>query len=199
MPIRLAKIALAAGVGLYLALVVFNNLTDYGSNYQFVHHVLAMDTTFPGNAGMWRAIDAPWIYHAFFASIILWEAIACGCTFAGAWRLWTLRASSAAAFNLGKRIAIAGLAINTANLPGTACLREIATTTTSTASSRDLRRSTGACQFFGGGRLVDCRYMRGRSNSASAKFLPPATSAILASRIGRPAPLPCDRARAVGW
>jgi len=112
MPIRLAKIALVAGVGLYLALVVFNNLTDYGSNYQFVHHVLAMDTTFPGNAGMWRAIDAAWIYHAFFASIILWEAIACACTFAGAWRLWTLRGSSAAAFNRGKRIAIAGLAIN---------------------------------------------------------------------------------------
>ena len=53
MPItRLAKVLLAAAVGFYLALVVFNNLTDYGSNYVFIQHVLAMDTTFPGNAGM---------------------------------------------------------------------------------------------------------------------------------------------------
>jgi predicted small integral membrane protein len=112
MPIRLAKIALVAAVGLYLALVVFNNLTDYGSNYQFVHHVLAMDTTFPGNAGMWRAIDATWVYHAFFASIILWEAIACALTWLGAWQLWRLRGSGAATFNRGKRVAIAGLALN---------------------------------------------------------------------------------------
>ena len=41
--VRLAKIALPAAVALYLAIVVFNNLTDYGSNYAFVERVLAMD------------------------------------------------------------------------------------------------------------------------------------------------------------
>ena len=40
---RVAKLLLLAGVGLYYALVVFNNLTDFDSNYQFVRHVLSMD------------------------------------------------------------------------------------------------------------------------------------------------------------
>jgi predicted small integral membrane protein len=112
MQIRLAKIALIAAVGLYLALVVFNNVTDYGSNFQFVRHVLSMDTTFPGNGGMWRAMTSPWIHHAFYVSIILWETIACGLTFAGAWQLWRRRGDSAAVFNRGKRVAIAGLSLN---------------------------------------------------------------------------------------
>lgn len=30
------------------------NLRDYDSNYQFVKHVLSMDTTIEGNALMWR-------------------------------------------------------------------------------------------------------------------------------------------------
>jgi predicted small integral membrane protein len=112
MPARLARIALVAGVGLYLALVVFNNLTDYGSNHAFVQHVLAMDTTFPGNAGMWRAIRAPWAVHAFYVSIILWEALACALIAAGAWRMWRARTAPASAFARAKQLAIAGLALN---------------------------------------------------------------------------------------
>ena len=112
MSTRLAKIGLLAAVSLYLALVVFNNLDDYNSNYQFVHHVLAMDTTFPGNAGMWRAINSVPVHHAFLWTIILWEVIAFGFTSVGAWRLWKVRWGSAAVFNRCKGVAIAGLAIN---------------------------------------------------------------------------------------
>jgi predicted small integral membrane protein len=71
--IRLSKIALLGAIALYFTLVVFNNLTDYSSNYQFVHHVLAMDSTFPGNEGMWRAINSPTIHTLFYLSIIAWE------------------------------------------------------------------------------------------------------------------------------
>jgi predicted small integral membrane protein len=70
---RMAKIALVAGAALLHALIVFGNLADPGSNYQFVRHVLTMDTTFPGNHSMWRAIDAPWVHIAFYAGIIAWE------------------------------------------------------------------------------------------------------------------------------
>ena len=112
MLIRYAKIDLVSAVALYLALVVFNNLTDYGSNFQFVRHVLSMDTTLPANAAMWRAMHAPWVHHAFYASIILWEAVACGLLVAGAWQMWRVRGRSAAAFHAGKRTAIAGLALN---------------------------------------------------------------------------------------
>ena len=57
--LRAAKIALVFAVSIYYSFVVFNNLTDYDSNHQFVRHTLMMDTTFPGNHGMWRAIDSP--------------------------------------------------------------------------------------------------------------------------------------------
>jgi len=43
---RTAKLLLLVGIGLFYSLVVFNNVTDFDSNYEFVHHVLAMDSTF---------------------------------------------------------------------------------------------------------------------------------------------------------
>jgi predicted small integral membrane protein len=62
-------------VAFFYTLVVFNNTTDYNSNYQFVRHVLQMDSTFPGNGGMWRAINQPIIHTLFYLSIIFWEII----------------------------------------------------------------------------------------------------------------------------
>ena len=59
MNLRLCKIAVTALSCVFLLVVVFNNLTDPNSNYQFVRHVLSMDTTFPGGAGMYRAVRAP--------------------------------------------------------------------------------------------------------------------------------------------
>jgi predicted small integral membrane protein len=84
MLVRLSKIILSAAIGLYLLIVALNNVTDYKSNYEFVRHVLAMDTTFPGNALMWRAIQSEPIYHLGYASIILWEAAASVIIFLGA-------------------------------------------------------------------------------------------------------------------
>jgi predicted small integral membrane protein len=72
---RSAKTLLVAGIALFYTLVVFNNLTDFDSNYQFVHHVLSMDSTFPGNRGMWRAIPSPAVHLAFYLSIIAWEIV----------------------------------------------------------------------------------------------------------------------------
>jgi hypothetical protein len=109
---RLSKIALAAAVGLLMAIIVLNNLTDYKSNYDFVFHVLSMDTTFPGNALMWRSIHSVPVYHAFYASLIIWEAAAAVLLFVGAWKLWQMRGASAEAFNQAKNLVIGGLALN---------------------------------------------------------------------------------------
>jgi len=109
---RLSKIALVASLGLFLLIVVFNNVTDYKSNYDFVEGVLSMGTTFPGNAAMWRAIHSEPVYHAFYVSIILWEAAACGLLFAGAWKLWGARGAGAAAFDRAKNLAVAGVVLN---------------------------------------------------------------------------------------
>jgi predicted small integral membrane protein len=58
MILRLSKISLLVAVALYYLVMVFNNLTDYNSNYQFVHHML-LDSTFPGNHGLLRALPQP--------------------------------------------------------------------------------------------------------------------------------------------
>ena len=51
---RYAKIVMSLALAAFCLLVAFDNLTDYGTNYLFVQHVLSMDTTFPGNALMYR-------------------------------------------------------------------------------------------------------------------------------------------------
>jgi predicted small integral membrane protein len=73
MTLRTIRVILVFGVAIFYSLVVFNNVTDYGSNYEFVRHVLMMDSTFPGNRGMWRAINAPLLHAAFYFSIIAWK------------------------------------------------------------------------------------------------------------------------------
>ena len=75
MTLRVCKVLLVFSVAIFYTLVVLNNTTDYNSNYQFVRHVLMMDSTFPGNHGMWRAINSPAIHTAFYISIIAWEAL----------------------------------------------------------------------------------------------------------------------------
>ena len=67
---RILKILVTSGVALFFTLVAIGNLTDYGSNFAFVQHVLAMDTTFRSPALMWRAIDVSWAHHLAYGLII---------------------------------------------------------------------------------------------------------------------------------
>jgi len=108
---RAAKLALIFAIALYYALVVFNNLADYGSNYQFVRHVLRMDTTFSGNHGLWRALERPVWHTLFYLWIIGWETVTsllCGW---GGWRLAKAFGKTPAEFHRAKRWAIAGLTL----------------------------------------------------------------------------------------
>lgn len=98
-----------AAIALWVSLVAFGNLTDYGSNWQFVRHVLAMDTIFPGAGIRYRAIHSPLLQHAAYALIIAVEALAGALCWIGAWRMWRARRADAAAFHRAKRIAVAGL------------------------------------------------------------------------------------------
>ena len=111
MMLRWAKILLVFAVAFYCSLLVFNNTTDYESNHQFVRHVLMMDSTFPGNRGMWRAINSPAIHTMFYLSIILWEAATAILCWWGGIRLFGVIKQSAQAFNRAKSIAIGGLTL----------------------------------------------------------------------------------------
>ncbi|CAM5559657.1 Putative small integral membrane protein OS=Streptomyces griseomycini OX=66895 GN=FHS37_004281 PE=4 SV=1 [Streptomyces griseomycini] len=54
----LAATLLTASVALYITLVAFGNITDFGTNREFVRHVLAMDMMFKDDDLMWRAKPA---------------------------------------------------------------------------------------------------------------------------------------------
>ena len=60
---------------LYVSLVAFGNITDYNSNFFLVSHVLTMDTTFPENQAMWRAIESSVLHHVAYGLIIGTEII----------------------------------------------------------------------------------------------------------------------------
>jgi predicted small integral membrane protein len=72
--IRLVKTAMVASVALFALLVAYNNVADYGSNYEFVRHTLSMDTTFPDNALKGRAITSPTLWTFGYWAIIAAEA-----------------------------------------------------------------------------------------------------------------------------
>jgi predicted small integral membrane protein len=109
---RAAKLSLLAGTALFYTLVVFNNLTDFDSNYQFVRHVLSMDTTFPGNHGMWRALLSPAFHVAFYLGIIAWEIATTVLLWWGIVRLLRALRLPAAAFNAAKRLALMALTLS---------------------------------------------------------------------------------------
>jgi predicted small integral membrane protein len=110
--LRFAKTALVFAVAVFYAFVVFNNLTDYNSNYQFIRHVLMMDSTFPGNQGMWRAINSPTTHTVFYISIIVWESVTLLLCWAGAIRLARGLKATSAAFHQAKRTAILALTLS---------------------------------------------------------------------------------------
>mgnify|MGYP006281758479 CR=1 FL=1 len=108
MLVRLGKAAMVLGLALFAFLVTFNNLTDYDSNFQFVRHVLSMDTTFEGNAAMWRAITNETVWTLGYWGIIFGEGLTCLVLLLGGLRLIAARNASAAEFQSAKSLVFVG-------------------------------------------------------------------------------------------
>ncbi|WP_030612254.1 DUF2165 domain-containing protein [Streptomyces sclerotialus] len=90
----LAAGILTGTVALYMALVAFGNITDFGTNQAFVQHVLAMDTTFKDPDLMWRAITSRPLQDAAYIAIIVWETAAAA-VLVVATVLWAMRREQA--------------------------------------------------------------------------------------------------------
>ncbi len=88
---RYTKIVMSLVLALFCLLVAFDNITDYGTNYLFVQHVMSMDTTFPGNALMYRSITNPVLWQIAYAMIIAAEGITGLLFLVGAIRLYQAR------------------------------------------------------------------------------------------------------------
>jgi predicted small integral membrane protein len=62
-------------VAAFAIIVTYDNIVDYDSNYEFVRHVMSMDTTFPGNELMHRAIVEKSILSVAYGLIIATEGL----------------------------------------------------------------------------------------------------------------------------
>jgi predicted small integral membrane protein len=111
MIVRIAKVLLVMSMALLASLVSFGNLTDYGSNLAFVHHVFLMDTLFPGSTIRYRAISSPVLQNAGYIVIIALETATAVCCWIGALRMWRARHVADRAFARSKSWAIAGLMV----------------------------------------------------------------------------------------
>jgi predicted small integral membrane protein len=96
MALRVSRAVLVFAIALFYTILVLNNITDYGSNYEYVRHVLMMDSTFPANHLMWRALNSPRIHTVFYIGIIAWESVTMLlCWWAGVRLLKSYRAGKA--------------------------------------------------------------------------------------------------------
>ncbi len=101
--------------GLYILLVAIGNITDFGTNLEFVRRVLAMDTTNFGAAPgtdldrdvMWRAITSGGVQTAAYVAIIIWETLA-ALVLVYATVLW-IGARTSRLFDAPRRMATIGL------------------------------------------------------------------------------------------
>lgn len=107
--VRACKIALVAAVALFFTSVAFGNITDYDSNWQFVQHVLSMDTTFPNSKLHWRAITDSTLQHAAYWLIIGTQAAAAVLLWLGT--SYLLACIGTAGFARARALAVAGLTV----------------------------------------------------------------------------------------
>jgi predicted small integral membrane protein len=112
MTTKASKLLLLTGIAALYTIVVFNNLTDFSSNYQIVRHVLMMDTTFPNNHGMWRAFNAPVIQLTFYLCIIAWEIVTMTLLWWGVIGLVHTLRLPIAAFENAKRVPLIALTLS---------------------------------------------------------------------------------------
>jgi predicted small integral membrane protein len=68
-----------------------------------------MDSTFPGNRGMWRALHAPGLHFTFYLGIIAWQLLNAVLCWMGAIALFRARNSLSDGFTRAKRIGILAL------------------------------------------------------------------------------------------
>jgi len=106
---RLFKILFGASIGLYMAIVCFNNITDYDSNFQFVRMVSNMSDVFSKEKTGWRSVTSEVFHHIMYLFIIVWELAIAILTISGTIKMTRNLKSGASEFNRSKKLLATGL------------------------------------------------------------------------------------------
>jgi predicted small integral membrane protein len=109
--IRYSKVILMIYISFFGLLVMYSNFTDYASNYEYVGHVLSMDTTRENLNLSYRAITSPMLHHRIYWIIITLEVTYTAFCLLGAYHLYRNINGSSANFHEAKKFAIVGLLI----------------------------------------------------------------------------------------
>jgi len=109
--IRYSKVILMTYISFFGLLVMYSNFTDYASNYEYVGHVLSMDTTRENLNLSYRAITSPMLHHRIYWIIITLEVTYTAFCLLGAYHLHRNINASSEDFHEAKKFAIVGLLI----------------------------------------------------------------------------------------
>ncbi|MDI2141972.1 MULTISPECIES: DUF2165 family protein [unclassified Pseudomonas] len=109
--VRYSKVILMAYISFFGLLVMHSNFTDYSSNYEYVGHILSMDTTQINENIRYRAITSPMLHHRIYWLIITLEVIYTVCCLLGTYHLYQKINDSAEAFHEAKKLSLIGLMI----------------------------------------------------------------------------------------
>ncbi|BBH52245.1 DUF2165 family protein [Fluviispira sanaruensis] len=109
---RICKIIFVAMFSFYISIVALNNITDYNSNYEFVKHVMLMDTTFKNNELLWRSISFSQIHRISYIFLIAYEIVTAILGWVGTFYMIKNYRECSNYFHTSKRCAIISLMLN---------------------------------------------------------------------------------------
>jgi len=109
--VRYSKVLLMAFFSFFGLLVMFSNVTDYSTNYEYVGHVLSMDTAQDQESVSYRAITSPMLHHRIYWIIITLEVLYTVYCLIGTYHLCKNLKTSADEFHEAKKLCIIGLLI----------------------------------------------------------------------------------------
>ena len=102
--IRYSKVILMTYISFFGLMVMYSNFTDYPSNYEYVGHILSMDTTRENLNLSYRAITSPMLHHRIYWFIITLEVIYTAFCLLGAYHLYRNINTPAAEFSRSEEV-----------------------------------------------------------------------------------------------
>jgi predicted small integral membrane protein len=108
---RLAKVMLLLSCALLLSIVCVDNIVAYDINFEYIQHIMSMDTTFKHPHLYWRAVNNPIFYHLCFGLIILIEGIVSILLWIGVYHLFKNLRRGHSDFQLAKQWGLMGLSL----------------------------------------------------------------------------------------
>ncbi|MGO4308613.1 DUF2165 family protein [Pseudomonas sp. KB_15] len=109
--IRFSKATLMLFVSLFGLLMLYNNFTDYSTSYEYISHILSMDTTNGRKKYSYRAITSAMLHHRIYWLIITLEVVYTICCLLGTYYLYKNINTSPEQFHEAKKPALIGLLI----------------------------------------------------------------------------------------